>query len=70
MNGTQRQMIDYLKKREANLYEDLKLAREKNGGDSQGTLYLLAKWGEINDIMLDFQITPFTSEQRQTLFSK
>ena len=70
MNNTQREMIDYLKKREASLYEDLALATKKDGADSQSSRYISAKWGEINDIMTDFQITPFTSEQRQKFLNK
>lgn len=66
-NETLKELISYLRNREAQLHNELTEATKTLGSGHETTDYYLGKWGELSTILDEFQITPCTPEEREKI---
>ena len=65
--GIEKELVSHLRKREAQLHNDLNEASNTFGSGHETTNYYLAKWAMLSNILEEFQIAPYTREEREKL---
>lgn len=65
--GIEKELVSYLRNREAQLHNELTESTRMFGAKHETTNYYLGKWAELSVMLDEFQIAPFTSEERQKI---